>query len=230
MCTATSQNLIETIVEEWIDEEKMFTAFEVSIEVKKRARSFGQPVERHRDMKNDIHRELSQYTSSGEYERKPVDVAPGVEAFVYHHADDDPDNYQNTVVVGTPKAQTVQPSQSAVVAAPVIPALSKPVTGNKAGKGTDARGSLTVPATELRKINAKPGDTVEVYFAGASFTGYRIHLSKKALNTQSGKTSYTVNKSNNFRITARTLKKANLTGPTYKFKGGSVGEIIVTDA
>jgi len=39
-----------------------------------------------------------------------------------------------------------------------------------------------------------------------------------------------VNKSNNFRITARTLKKANLSGPTFKFKAGSVGEIIVTDA
>ena len=60
---------IDDVVCEWINEDKMFSAFEVSIEAKKRGAN-----ERHRNMKHYVHQSIAE-NADGAYSRTLLDLS-----------------------------------------------------------------------------------------------------------------------------------------------------------
>ena len=79
---------IDDIVEEWISANKMFSAFEVSLEVKKRGLN-----ERHRNMKSSVHDSIAEH-GDGKYTRTLMDVGAPVHAWVYHPLTENPYTYE----------------------------------------------------------------------------------------------------------------------------------------
>ena len=84
-----TQSRIDEIVAQWVREGKMFTAFEVSLEVKKRG---GQ--ERHRNMREYVHETIFRLgIERGDYSRTLMDVGAPEQAWVYHTIASNPYDY-----------------------------------------------------------------------------------------------------------------------------------------
>lgn len=233
MCDTLTMNRIAEVVDEWILDEKMFTAYEVSREVQRRERSVGRPITRHRDMRNDIHQELDKYIyPQGDYEKTLVQVTPSEKALLFHLPEDDPDAYQNSIIdVKGSTPTTPQPSTTTTPTTVAVAPTSKTNTSPLKGNTVDARGSLTMPAKLLRRIGLRPGDTAEVNATmGGGKNSLVVRPQTGGPGYQKPVTSYTVNKSNNFRVTAKTLKKAQLNGPRYNVFVNPANEIVIENA
>lgn len=255
MCQATSVNHIEDVVKEWMNQERMFTAFEVSREVQKRAKQFGHPVERHRNMRDEIHHVMSLYILRGVYDKTMKNIAPNVDAFIFHHVDDDPDEYQNSVIISknnqskpavTAPVQSIQQSleydeEEEVEASvddgkllPLADGLLPLVSNNNNVKSysPDARGSLTIPAAMLQSIGIVEGDKAKTYSSIDSNGDNILQVSTAndifyPARNSVVEVDYTVNKSGNFRVTKSTLSKAGLKGPNYQIKEDLFRNVIV---
>ena len=79
---------IDRIIKQWLLGGRMFTAFEVSLEIKSQGSR-----ERHRNMRESIHEALNRLTSQFDYDRTLMDVGAPTQAFVYHHKQDNPQIY-----------------------------------------------------------------------------------------------------------------------------------------
>ena len=79
---------IERIIKQWLLGGRMFTAFEVSLEIKSQGIR-----DRHRHMKDAIHSSLTNLLPQFQYTRTLVDVGAPNQAFVYHRSIDCPGIY-----------------------------------------------------------------------------------------------------------------------------------------
>lgn len=235
MCSTATASLIQEVAQEFVQQDRAFTAFEVSLEVQKRQKANGEAVERHRNIKNDIHRTLQGYVDSGVYLKSLQDVGAPTQAFLYYPPTYDPTQYQ----------ALSRNDSSAPVAAVVGSALSlPPVTSgigllssadddgddgdlaDKQGRTGDARGAVCIPTYILRAAQFSPGD---VAFACAdSRNGEAVLVLAKQLPAGLSKqTSYTVDPSNNIRVTTYTLNKAGLDGSNgYDFDVDGVNVVV----
>jgi len=71
---------IDAVVEDWLRERRMFTAFEVSLAVRQ-----GGVNMRHRELRDDVHESLQLFSGRAGYTRTLRDVGGPVEAWIYHH-------------------------------------------------------------------------------------------------------------------------------------------------
>src|SRR5262245_19074249 len=86
---ATTQDLINDVVTEFIEQGRMFTAFEVSLAVKDR----GAPY-RHRNMRDYVHEVVFRVGGDrGTYTRTLMDVGAPEQAWVYHPLTSNPYEY-----------------------------------------------------------------------------------------------------------------------------------------
>jgi hypothetical protein len=93
MCNPTSADLIYQIVQQRVQGDEMFTAFEISLAVQESAREQHQPVERHREMRGTIHQTLQTFVDSGVYQKELRDVGARDRAYVYFPTGSDVSNY-----------------------------------------------------------------------------------------------------------------------------------------
>src|SRR5882672_3198958 len=86
---SSTQERINEVVQEWIRAGKMFTAFEVSLEAKKRGAE-----ERHRNMREYEHETIFRLgIERGDYTRTLMDVGAPEQAWVYHTLAGNPYDY-----------------------------------------------------------------------------------------------------------------------------------------
>ena len=91
MCDAAMMGNIEEVVEKFVDEQRMFTAYDVTCEIRG---NVGRGVNvKHSDIKNDIHKEMAQHLDN-DWQKTLQDVGAAVSAFVYYHFMSDPTNYE----------------------------------------------------------------------------------------------------------------------------------------
>lgn len=90
MCNAATIQMIEEVCEEKVKAGEMFTAYDVSQEVRRRGGN-----DRHRNMKRHVHDFHCRGLMGGEYTRTLVSI-PGAKAkaYLYHQSSDDPTLYQ----------------------------------------------------------------------------------------------------------------------------------------
>jgi len=240
MCSPQHADLIQEVADELVNDDKAFTAFEVSLEVQKRAKKNGLPHERHREMKNTTHRTLQQFVDNGVYEQTLADVGAPTRAFLYHPPGFDVSSYVPLERRDKPQTQPPQTAASSAgnsSAGTSSPGLSttgvtavvfddsdegdeQDTSGTHAagGKTGDARGTVAVSAQVLRSAGFNKDDVV--YACASTKDGSKVLvLTKQVLAGLSKQTSYTVDHGNNIRITEFTLKKAGLdTSNGYDFE------------
>ena len=213
MCSAETEQLIMEVVTAKVDGDEKFTAFDVSREVQARQEEDGVPMDRHRNIKNDIHQEMSQYVDSGIYEKTIHDVGAPGPAFLYHPAGTDPSDYvpQHRAAPAQPHQPAVQGPQPAQQGAPM---------GGQNGHRGDARGTLAVPCDTVREAGFACGDVIYVFPQVRNGEDVLV-LSKN--NPGNFRASYTVDEYENVRITHSTLSALTDNDPsvdTFDFEVG----------
>jgi hypothetical protein len=230
MCTSQTADLISEVVTEKVEKDEMFTAFDVSLDVKERARKEGVPEERHRHMKRVIHQEVEAYVSNGLYEKTLVDVGAGSPAFLYHPDGTDPNQYTPRTRKDAKPATT--PTSGNVISDTAVDDDDEDDDDDdnsngksKARKG-DKRGTLGVPNAFVRDAGFRKGQRVFA-IAGAHDGEPALVLCK---NASAPLTSYVVNDSDRVRVTAYILRKCQVfskSGYEFHSKGD---QVVVTAA
>ena len=204
MCMQSSIDLIEEIVDYKTDADESFTAFDVSLEVKKLAKSRNLPEERHRDIKGAIHQAMDKYVSGGLYEQTLHDVGAPTKAFLYHPPNFDPNNY-------TPCTRS-------------NPSNDNKINDNKIlGKKPDLRKRVCVPATILRKAGFSVGDTIYCLKGNDNFL---VLTNKDSMNVLA---KYIVDNYCNVRISKKTWQAAiSPSANSFDFQKNNNNQIYVS--
>lgn len=227
---ASVRRMIGNVVQDFINEGKMFTAFEVSLGVKERG-----VQERHRNMRDTVHEIIFEYGDPAGYTRTLRDVGAPESAWVYHLPSDNPYRY-------VPLPRNDGPQPSTVSSAPtedfddsdepfVIPVgIRNPIklqTRNIAASmvpdgayGTDQRGRLCIPVNLLVRLGVTAGQSVDVTCDPEN--GKVLLRRSSGQSTQDPDASYTAEPDGNVRITQGTLEKADIEQmPCYRIEGTS---------
>ena len=248
MCTQATLDKINDVVTDFVNDGRLFSAFEVSLEVQKRQTAVGESPERHRHMKREIHGSLQQYLSTSLYDcvnqKVGDDDGKALYALLYYPAGADPNSYlpldrKDSTKPTSPAqpATATSPALPTTATSPALPAtasvpsLSLTSNGNggdnkDSGRKTDARGVICVPNYLLRAAGFQHKDIA--YVVASQENGKDvIRLTKRATTTPLAQ--YTVDSYSNVRITRATLDAAGIgqDGATYDFEGTSANEVIV---
>jgi hypothetical protein len=191
----------------------MFTAFEVSLEVKRRG-----VHERHRNMREYTHESIFRLgIERGDYTRTLMDVGAPEQAWVYHTLGANP--YEYVPLDRTGMAPVPASARPRGVRNPVrLSAMSSPFAIPPGAFGTDQRGRLCIPVGLLNALGAGPGERVNVLCDPANEQALLTKTS--AGDAGNPDTTYTVETDGNVRMTQGTLEKAGLDGmQCYRIEG-----------
>lgn len=206
MCDQPTLDLIQETVDEKIDRNVMFTAFEVSLEVKDKCRKNGLNVPSHSNIKADIHNAISNYLSTGIVSRRLQEVGAPSPAYVYYPPGSNPDNYVPLTRMDGPKQQVTAQAPVALDVATSSQQTSVNVANDNdgdcqaTGLVPDSRGTLCIPNYLAKMVGLTPGDTAYVTEDSNSLV-----LSSRLDDPNSAKTTYTVDAYGNVRITKAVL-------------------------
>jgi len=217
MCTPANSQILDTVIREFLDQGRAFTAFEVSLEAKTRGAD-----ERHRDMKNYIHQcpGLNDEMEFGDYTKTLTNVGQDggqpLQAFLYHPKCYDPATYKPLERKGGSKpASTPALAASTSSILPAAAAVADPDEPDDGSYAVDYRNRLMIPTKFLRGIAANPGELIHVY-SKSDGVGPVIYLSKTA-PTDDGVTSKTqmVERNGDLRLSQTTLQGSGLNGNKF---------------
>ncbi len=217
---------LDEVVREWIEDRKLFTAFEVSIEAKSRGVN-----ERHRNMKDHVHTAIARIGSAHSYTRTLMDVGAQTQAWVYHHTGDNPYTYRpldrgNTRQrAATPATAAPSPNAPAVYQglrnpAPLTPNAGSPRNNNDGVCGTDAQGRVTITASMLKGMDIEAGETAIVVCDAAN---KEIRITRPTIfDDNDPDTNYSVESDGSIRIAPSALDEAGIGGlQSYNVSGDS---------
>lgn len=213
MCSATTFEFLQDTVRKFVGEDRLFTAFDVTLSAKKYAKEKNCTIdERHRDLKNDVHNLVEQYVQNGIYQKELWDVGAPTRAFLYFPNGGNPKAY---CPIDRPNTKAATVAQSS--------AQADPNDGDcvDIGRKPDSRGCVTVPCYMLRVVGFLHKDTAYVY-------ANQNNVSISKVDKGNSVATYTVDYHNNVRISQQTLAKANIAGKTYDFKVEN-NEVIVEE-
>jgi hypothetical protein len=205
------RRVISHVVQDFVNEGKMFTAFEVSLAVKERGVD-----ERHRTMRDTVHEVIFELGDPAGYTRTLRDVGAPEQAWVYHMPEDNPYRYQPL-----PRHDATRRPAAALDADDpvVIPVgvrnpvrlqtrTAAPSAIPPGAYGTDQRGRLCIPVTLLVRLGVSAGQPVH---ARCSAEDAKVYLTRpNPAEPQDPDTAYTVEPDGNIRITQTTLEKAGI--------------------
>jgi hypothetical protein len=218
MCNAATATVIAEVIDEKVDNDEMFTAFDVSLEVKKRAADQGLQVERHRHMRREIHNCMSRHVSGGTYESTTWNVGAPSPAILYFPTGGDPNEYEPQKRDDKKSKSNGQATSQAYGPGVQQDGLfdadddddddDGTDTGTSTAKGRkpDARGTLAIPNNFIRDAGYHHGD--RVYVASDNENGEQVLV---VSNDKAGAlVSYVVDHGDNVRITASILTKGGI--------------------
>lgn len=208
---------IKTVVNEYVNDNKMFTAFDVTKEVRARVRDRVS----HTDVRRDVHSMFSTGTMFG-YNRTLANLA-GVnpQPWIYHPLSVDSvdalDTYKGTPVAFAVPAVAFDPTPTDSITSVDLSddsVDSLDSNGNVIFK-LDTTDRLCVPAKLVREVGWKAKDTVQ-----AICESNELILTQSGLSDQHkpALTNYTVDCYDNIRISAGTLLRAGIAGVSYEIK------------
>jgi len=210
------EGILSEVITSFMNEGRMFTAFEVSLAAKERG-----VEERHRNMRERVHELIHEIGGpGGAYSRTLMDVGAPEQAWVYHPMTANPYLYEPLLRHDQPKRTRTDP----VPRAPRNPlairrGVANPYAIPDGAFGTDQRGRLTVPVSMLVQMGVGPGQRVDVT-CDAGNEQLLLHKSAVGTTTDNPDTTYTAERDGNVRITQRTLERAGLDGvQTYRIEG-----------
>lgn len=202
---------IDEVVKEFVEEGRMFTAFEVSLAVKEKG-----VRERHRNMRSYVHESIAEQGGQS-YSRSLRDVGAPVQAWVYHRLRDNPHEYEPLDRTGHVAATAAATRGSAAVApAPRNPkplsqaSSTAPANESDGAFGTDQEGRLVIPSSMLSALGVAAGATVDM---ACDADNQEIRLWRPSqIATMTADSSADVDDDGKLRITSDDLKRADLDG------------------
>ena len=189
---ATKQ-AIGDVVGDFLCDEKVFTAYNVSKEVQSRGIR-----ERHLNMRDEIHSEISEVNVY--HVKTSLTLDNGKQVNVYHLPEHNPIDFLDEITVGNSNAKVV--SKRTVDLSPTRTQVFK----NADVISPDGRSRVCVPHSHTQKIGLKYGDKVIV---SSHPTLEIVKISPDDSNASSGR-SYRVDKSGNVRIARSILENAKI--------------------
>lgn len=217
MCTVSQDVLdkLNTTVEQFVSEGRMFTGYDVTLETRERENI----KLRHSEVRGDIHDlpALKDEFEFGDYERHEINMPGGGWAWVYHKKGDDPNQYtpRNQQQSPAQRQQTSTPVAASTVAnaSPNVATLNAPSSdgtvsdsGGRQDDGsyaTDYRDRLMVPKTYLEAASLRPGDECYVHHDIASS---KIVLADGQQSNLMLLGTYRVERNGDLRLSAKTLR------------------------
>jgi hypothetical protein len=184
-------DLVAQVVEENVDNEVLFTAWDVTLAANAKAKKQGIDGERHKNIKRKVHEIMNDYVFDGTYLRTYGDAGENrdVQAFIYHPVGTDIEDYlssKRTVAVNvkTPvtKAPIAKKAKDLAIAGRAVP---------------DNRGRICVPAKVVREAGYMNGDTVSVLFGPKA-----IAIIGEFVPNYTGGATYIVDRDDNIRISS----------------------------
>ena len=161
MCDQATQQHIEDVIQQFVDEQRMFTAYDVTCQIRE---VVGAKVNiRHNEIKNDIHREMAQHLDN-DWNKSLQDVGAPVAAFVYYHFMSDPTTYE-------PRSRSDSKKSTAPSAATAATASSTDdgdddataTVGSSDAFAVDGRSRLLIPTSFMQQLGVASGDEVKIY-------------------------------------------------------------------
>lgn len=221
----SASKLAESVVDEKIQNGEMFTAHDVTLEI----RSRGHRV-KHEEVRDAVHDYHSRGGMGVAYVRTIIDTPQG-NPWLYHRTVDDPSNYNNVrnqpVII--PTTPTNQNNDGGAVSSPVnvlssvsafVQGLKKNLSGPKqkpthtTGRKTDARKTLSIPSPLVRTAGFKISQNV---YAVASNDGVDIVANIPPAGAVYSQ--YTVDRHSQIRVTQGFLRRAGIAGTEFDVEG-----------
>jgi hypothetical protein len=201
---------ISQVVEEWTEEGKMFTAFEVSLAAKERGIR-----ERHRHLRDTVHELIFEIGGPLDYTRTLRDVGAPEQAWVYHLPADNPYRYRPLPRHDGPAVDhDAMPDVTLVmphgIRNPIRlhTAAHAPAMVPAGAHGTDQRGRLCIPVALLAQMGIGPGQSVDVR---CSRFEEKVYITRPSANQpQDLDARYVAEPDGNVRLTQMTLEKAGI--------------------
>jgi hypothetical protein len=220
---------LEATVKQFLEEGRMFTAYDVTIETRTREKM----MLRHSDVSGACHEiealvdamDFGYQNSKGQqakWQRTSRDIpgGRGAWAWIYHPTNLDANSYQFRNNQQQPQAQPAAKPAGSISSAPATPALSLSTDGNTSDSGgeqddgtfaVDFRNRLMIPTRFMREAGISAGDQCYV-IPDASTNTVLICKDTPALQAGGVKmTTQKVEQDGELRLSSRTLRAADLT-------------------
>jgi hypothetical protein len=194
---ATMTQKVEDLVIDLTDDNKIFTAFDVT----KLLRNDGDKV-RHSEVRDVVHNLFNDNAFPTYYTKTSTCIAPGIYAVVFYPDYEDINQYDPNGITA-PVVKTPAPAVNQTPATnPTTPVTSITLFPSL----VDSRGRYCIPAKIVREAQLQSGDTVLVSVNPKNIS---IELdTAKPLDPNTYYFYYVVDKSNNIRLSAKVLKEA----------------------
>lgn len=239
MCSVAADVMakMEQTVRQFLDEGRMFTGYDVTLETRDREKM----NLKHRDCRGAVH-DMTFLNDAVEFgydvngqtvkwAKTQIDMGNGAWAFVYHPANLDPKSYTPRQTQSATHSQNVVQTSPAVAATVADAADAADATAADSGGenadgtfSTDYRNRLMVKTRFVRAIRLKAGDTVTVVadankntitLLGDVTTTPHPVLASKGL-TGICVSNQIVERNGDFRLSSATLRSAGLTCSKFK--------------
>lgn len=244
MANSALIGVVETVVDDKVAAGEMFTAHDITIEVRTRGHRAG-----HNEVRDAVHDYYGRGGLGVAYSRTTISV-PGGNPFLYHRGADDPSTYANirngSVNVPSPSPSNspddddddddsqpvaipagllgslsgIPNGQPASVAGVAVATATRRNSANKPGvvvaRRVDGRDTLSIPTTIIRAAGFSLKQKV---FAVASTSGVDIIATQPPASAVFGK--YTVDSHGQVRLTQSLLQRAGIGGKEYDVENGN---------
>lgn len=234
--------VVEQVVNDKVVAGEMFTAHDVTLDVRGRGHRAG-----HTEIRTAVHDYYGRGGMGVSYTRSTITV-PGGTPFLYHRLVDDPSNFAHirglntnvptSATITVPPANSIQlPSNllgNLSVAGVAVQSPSQVHSGsrgqNKPGqvnaRKVDARGVLSIPTNIVRGAGMRALQKVYAYPVGSNL----VISSTKMTNTSHPDNhthEYTVDADSQIRVTQKCLEDAGIGGSKYDLELSASSEILV---
>lgn len=200
------------VVNDFVEDTKMFTAWDVTTELRKQSKN----RIHHYEVKLEVHRIFDQGNMVG-YNRTLANLPNiALQPWIYHPLNTDPNMYVGNVTVAalvpTPTSNPIVPSTCS------ISMTASPIKNSNNVYIFDTTDRLCIPNKLIRRLGWRHGDKVNVLPATLNNNEVIIQNMKKfgSYFPVFPITRYMVDSYDNVRISRTTLKKAGLTSNSFE--------------
>ena len=211
MCTDSTKNIINSVLDTFLGQKRAFTAFEVSLEAKQRG-----ATERHRDMKDYIHtcQIMKDETEFGDYEKTLISVGQGRQAYLYHLSSYDINQYVPLHMGGATSTPSTSTTQTVSTTTPTQSSSTNNGFWVDHVHTVDHRNRLMVPTRYMRDAGFDAGDHVNVVRSNGSLF---VTSATTAVKTGDTVSSQIVERNGDIRVALSNLVQAGLQNGSFDF-------------
>lgn len=187
MSNASLVQVVETVVDEKVQAGELFTAHDVTLELRKRGHRAG-----HDEVRNAVHDYYGRGKLGVAYSRTILSV-PGGNPYLYHRGADDPSTYQN--IRGGGNVNVTNPA--------TIPVPPPGQSGDDDDDDDGAGQAVTIPASLLGSLTTVPQNSV----TGSSVNGHARNSATRVSNKPGNTKARTVDGRGTLSIPAPIIRQ-----------------------